>query len=230
MSQLPAGITEDEIRSAFREYGEIREIQVITKTLFQKRFDTGDRFVIFKALAKDIPSYVRIRGWNAYVKYEGQPKTCRVCGQLDHLAKDCPNNLRKRPQQNQYKDDEMPYEPEPDLTEEEITSTPSMQEEEPHVFSNVSLQKEQEDPHVFSNASLQKEEGEPNVLRNVTIQDCSTTPTVENVTVLDCYTTSPVENVSHEIEVTTQARAWADSSAPDDQSTSASKEESGLKS
>ena len=227
VTQLPGGITKDQIFSAFREFGDIREIQVITKVLFGKRFDTGDRSVIFKNLAKDIPSYVRVRRWIAYVKYDGQPKTCRVCGQLDHLAKDCPSNLRKKPQQNQNKDDEMPHVPEPDLTDEEITSTPSMQEEEPHVFRNASLQKEQEKPQV----SLQKEEEEPNVLSNVTIQDCSATPTVENVTVLDCYTTSPtVENVSDETEVTTQKKSWADNSDPDDQSTGVTKEKLGFKS
>ena len=73
VSQLPAGITKDEIRSGFKDYGDIKEVQVVIKFWYQKRFDTGDRIVIFKALVKHIPSYVRIRGWNAYVKFYGQP-------------------------------------------------------------------------------------------------------------------------------------------------------------
>ena len=106
--------------------------------------------------------------------------------------------------------------PKPDPTPEEINSMPTMQEEEPHVFSN---------------ASLQKEEEESNLLKNVSIQDCTTTPAMENVTVVDCYTTSPtVENVAHEIEVTTEKKTWADHSDPDDQGTEVIKEKSGSKS
>ena len=95
-----------------------------------------------------------MRGWNAYVKYDGQPQTCRVCEKTDHLAKDCPYNLKRKPQENQPKDAEMPHEPEPNPTPEEVSSTPTMQEAEPHVFSNTSLQKE---------------------------EDCMTTSTVKNV-------------------------------------------------
>ena len=181
VTQLPAEITKDQICSAFREFGDIRNVQVITKSLFGKRFDTRDRFVIFKALTKDIPSYVKVRGWNACVKYDGQPKTCRLCGLLDHLAKDCPTSLRRKLQQNQNKDDEMPHEPEPDLTEEEITSRPSMLEEEPHVFKPAPEDPGQPDAfeEILENLSKPQEPFANAYLANVTVEDCQISSTLE---------------------------------------------------
>ena len=41
-------------------------------------------------LAKQIPSYMMVRGWKAYVSYHGQPKTCRICDGRGHIARDCP--------------------------------------------------------------------------------------------------------------------------------------------
>ena len=57
--------------------------------MFGRKLDTGDRVVIFKKIHKDIPSYVPVRDWKAYMMYTGQPKTCRSCGNVDHFAKDC---------------------------------------------------------------------------------------------------------------------------------------------
>ena len=37
--------------------------------------------LVFEKLNKHIPSHVSVRGWNAFVKYNGQPQTCRVCDQ-----------------------------------------------------------------------------------------------------------------------------------------------------
>ena len=203
ISLLPSGVTDEEIISALQNYGKVKEVRPITRVLFERRYDTGDKFVFFASPHKDIPSYLNIRGWKAFIRYNNQPQTCRLCDRTGHFARECPMNPRNKPNEDQPDDqlaaeDMKTHTPEPDPTPEEINSTPTIQEEEPHLFSN---------------ASLQKEEGEPNLLGNVTIQDCTTTPTVENVTVLDCYTSSPtVENVSHEIEVTTQAKSWADSS------------------
>ena len=40
---------------------------------------------------RDIPSTVRITGEFIKFWYPGQPKSCRRCGDLDHLIKDCRN-------------------------------------------------------------------------------------------------------------------------------------------
>ena len=31
-----------------------------------------------------------MRGWRAYVNYNGQTSTCRICEDTDHFGKDCP--------------------------------------------------------------------------------------------------------------------------------------------
>ena len=76
VSKLPLGVSNDEILSALDYYGDILSVQQVTKVMFGKRLDTGDRVVIFKKIHKDIPSYVPVRGWKAYIMYTGQPKTC----------------------------------------------------------------------------------------------------------------------------------------------------------
>lgn len=40
-------------------------------------------------LQKSIPSAVRIAGESVFISYPGQPKTCRKCGDLGHLAQGC---------------------------------------------------------------------------------------------------------------------------------------------
>ena len=42
-------------------------------------------------LAREIPSAIRIAGEPVYISYPGQPKTCRKCGDTDHLAQGCKN-------------------------------------------------------------------------------------------------------------------------------------------
>ena len=63
--------------------------------------DTGDRVLVFKELRKDIPSYVHVRGWNAFVRYIGQLQICRVRSLAGHFAKDYPRNNRKSGDQQQ---------------------------------------------------------------------------------------------------------------------------------
>ena len=42
-------------------------------------------------LACEIPSAIRIAGEPVYISYPGQPKTCRKCGDIDHLGQGCKN-------------------------------------------------------------------------------------------------------------------------------------------
>ena len=54
--------------------------------------------VVFKSVQKNGPlSYVYGKGWYGFVNYRGQMKTCRLCGDIEHLAKDC---LKARRQQD----------------------------------------------------------------------------------------------------------------------------------
>ena len=65
VSQLPIGITPLELREAFAFFGEIVEVNYITKVIQGRRIDTGDRVLIFKQVRHHIPSYVFDRGWRA---------------------------------------------------------------------------------------------------------------------------------------------------------------------
>ena len=72
--------------------------------------DTGDRVLTFKKLFCHIPSYLKIRGYWAYVRYPGQPVTCRLCSETGHFAVDCSRNPRKKrkAQNNMNEDKEAP--------------------------------------------------------------------------------------------------------------------------
>ena len=87
MSKLPLGISNDEICYALGYYGDILFVQQVTRVMFGKKLDTGDRVVIFKKIYKAIPSYITVRGWKAFIMYRGQPKTCLSCGKVGHFTK-----------------------------------------------------------------------------------------------------------------------------------------------
>ena len=95
VSQLPIGTLPAELKEAFAFFGDISEVNSITKIIQGRRIDTGDRVLVFKRLARNIPSYVFVRGWRAFVKYAGQPITSRICGLTGHFAKDCPKSNKK---------------------------------------------------------------------------------------------------------------------------------------
>ena len=47
-------------------------------------------------LEKNIPSYLYVRGWKAFVKYNGQQQTCRKCKKTGHIARDCPEGPKNK--------------------------------------------------------------------------------------------------------------------------------------
>ena len=110
VSQLPIGINEIDLREAFSFYGELLEINYVTKLMYGRRIDTGDRVLIFRKINRHIPSYIFVRGWRAFVKYNGQPQTCRVCGSTTRFAIDCPVN-KKDKRESENKEPESPGDP-----------------------------------------------------------------------------------------------------------------------
>ena len=97
LSQIPSGITPAEIKEALSYYGGILQVNPVYKILYGHRFDTGDRVLTFKTIARHIPSEVYIRGWRAFIKNNGHPSTCRVCDLTGHCAKDCPATKKEQP-------------------------------------------------------------------------------------------------------------------------------------
>ena len=50
VAQLLLGITADEMRLVFDQYGEVPVIRSIAKVLYGRKIDTGDHVIIFKKL------------------------------------------------------------------------------------------------------------------------------------------------------------------------------------
>ena len=125
VSKLPMGISGDDICAALNNYGDILSVQQVTRVMFGQKLDTGDRVVKFKKIHKDIPSYVTVRGWKAYIMYKGQLKTSRFCGKVGHFAKDCPSKRKsdERPRENQDKPEEKEKADEPTVNMEVTESS-----------------------------------------------------------------------------------------------------------
>ena len=86
--------------------------------------------ICFTKIARNITSYVFVKGWQAFVRYRGQIQTCIICGDIDHLAKDCPRAKRQnKPSQPSSPDtpmetQETPKPPKPVISQEETMNTP----------------------------------------------------------------------------------------------------------
>ena len=61
---------------------------------FDEDIETGVRSCLVKNLKKPIPSYVKVGGFTLPVRYRGQRKTCKICEEPGHLARDCPTRGR----------------------------------------------------------------------------------------------------------------------------------------
>ena len=96
VAELPICITDLEICGVFRNYGKIFSVNKVEKVIQNRKIDSGERIITFTftSITVNIPSYVHVSGWKAFVKYKGQEQTCRRCSQTGHMAKDCPLNCR----------------------------------------------------------------------------------------------------------------------------------------
>ena len=89
-----------QIYEAFKVYGIVHDITKIERIIQGRKIDTGDRVIIFTRIAINIPSYVYVRGWHAFVNYRGQQKTCRVCGSTEKSVQKLEvNKTRSNPKQ-----------------------------------------------------------------------------------------------------------------------------------
>ena len=142
----------------------------------------------------DIPSYVKINGYVAYVKYNGQPATCRMCGETGHLAADCHRNPRRRrkAQEKKKEEEEVPKESgnpdkEPKVVDMDVHEQPPPNEPDPENPGEPDNQ----DDEPASEKSLDK---------FVTLEDCQTPSSLES------------ETLQEGQESEKQSQAWADSS------------------
>ena len=215
ISLLPSGVTDEEITAVLQSYGKVKGVMPINRTLFERRYDTGDKYVYFDGPHEDIPSYINIRGWRVFVRYDNQPPTCRLCDKTGHFARQCPTDPRNKPSKEQPGDqpaaeDMEVHVPEPDPTPEQINSMPTIQEEEPEFYGNASLQKEEGKP--ISGKPPPENPGKPDatheILKNL---EPFANGSLANIMVEDCQIHSSLDVQEENTEPEKQSKDWADS-------------------
>ena len=72
VAELPIGITDLEICGVFRNYRKIFSVTKVEKVIQNRKIDTRERIIMFTSITVNIPSYVHVCGWKAFVKYRGQ--------------------------------------------------------------------------------------------------------------------------------------------------------------
>ena len=225
ISNIPCGVSTLDINRVFGFFGSIKEARMIRKRFHNVQLNTGDWLVTFQKLTKSIPSYINVRGWWAYVKYDRQVQTCRNCHQGGHIFANCPtrNGKGTKPDEKPRNEDdrrtsetenmdlqEMPSPNESDLTEEETRSTPSMQEENPDLYKPPP----EEPVHHDAYQEIMENLGPlgNRFLAHVTVEDCQVLTSVEN------------EAQQNEANSRKQSQAWADSIEESSESSTAGSE------
>ena len=90
LRDLPAEVPDEPVRVFFRKYGVVHSLS----PQFHPGFPdvaTGTR-VVRVTLTKDLPSTVRIAGYDSRLWYQGQPQSCPICRQFGHRVRNCPLN------------------------------------------------------------------------------------------------------------------------------------------
>ena len=90
LRDLPAEVPDEPVRVFFRKYGVLHSL---SPQFHPGLSDVKNGTRVAKVtLAKDLPSTVRIAGFDARLWYQGQPQSCPVCRQFGHRVRDCPLN------------------------------------------------------------------------------------------------------------------------------------------
>ena len=85
--RLPFEVSDDDVRSAFEEFGPVHEI---TPQKFPgSPIFTGSR-ILKMSLTTAIPVEFRVLRYPCRVFYHSQPRSCSICKVPDHRAPDCP--------------------------------------------------------------------------------------------------------------------------------------------
>ena len=91
--KAPYEIPDNAITSLLSRYGTVANIRRQYHG-FDDNIETGVRSCLVKSLKKPIPSFLKFSGFTLPVRYRGQQKTCKICEETGHLARDCPARNR----------------------------------------------------------------------------------------------------------------------------------------
>ena len=90
LRDLPVEVPDEPVRAFFRKFGVLHSLSPQFHPGWPD-VKNGTR-VAKVTLVKDLPSSVRIAGFDARLWYQGQPQSCPVCRQFGHRVRDCPLN------------------------------------------------------------------------------------------------------------------------------------------
>ena len=106
MHFVPEDMPDEVLRAELERYGDL-SVEPVVKLVSDLGFHNLQRRIVFDHLRYDIPSYLRIQGYTLQVRYEDQPRTCRICGKRGHMQDKCPDNISnarlKHPESGQKK-------------------------------------------------------------------------------------------------------------------------------
>lgn len=92
ISRLPFEVPNEKIKFEINKYGQVLSVEdefwSQDLTPLACKYKTGTR-IVRCSLEKHIPSFILINGTKGMVFYEGQPKTCSYCGDMNHLISNC---------------------------------------------------------------------------------------------------------------------------------------------
>ncbi|KAK3731905.1 hypothetical protein QZH41_005542 [Actinostola sp. cb2023] len=86
---LPYEVDNRDLVSEMSKYGHVYNVRRDTMVNYPE-IETGVRTVTM-ALDDNIPSFLKVMGFQAKIYYRGQTQTCRKCGATDHFVRDCPD-------------------------------------------------------------------------------------------------------------------------------------------
>ena len=88
LRDLPSEVPDRAVKSFFGSFGVVQSVSALEHPGHPGVLN-GTR-LIRVALRDDVPSSVRLAGFECRVWYPGQPRTCPVCRQSGHRVRDCP--------------------------------------------------------------------------------------------------------------------------------------------
>ena len=90
----PSEVSDASVRELLAPYGVVRKVVQVPHNKFPK-ISTGTRKVTM-SVTKEIPSILRVAGFDCRVWYAGQPSVCPICRKPGHRVKQCPDQGKCR--------------------------------------------------------------------------------------------------------------------------------------